>query len=75
MDGNEIRAALAKLGLTQRQAGEVFRHGRRSIEHWACGERRPPQGIVILLHLLLEGKVRIEDVKAAAEKVATRSQA
>jgi hypothetical protein len=29
-----------------------FRHDRRTIERWLYGERRIPQGIVILLHLI-----------------------
>jgi hypothetical protein len=69
MDGDQIRAALAQLGLTTQQAGELFRHGQRTIERWVYDERRPPQGIVILLYLLLEGKVTLEDVQAAAAKL------
>jgi hypothetical protein len=73
VNGNQVRDTLAKLGLTTSEAARLFRYSRRSFERWIYGERRPPPGIVILLHLLLEGKVGIEDVRAAAKKTSRRA--
>jgi hypothetical protein len=37
------------------------------VRRWAAGERGAPQGIAILLQLLLAGRVTVADVQAAAD--------
>lgn len=69
MPPEQIEAALAKLGLSPKQAGRLFRHDERTVFRWKSGERGVPQGIAILLHLLLDGTVTIADVAAAADKL------
>lgn len=69
MTPEQIEAALAKLGLSPKQAGRLFRHDERTVFRWKSGERGIPQGIAILLHLLLDSKVTIADVAAAADKL------
>jgi DNA-binding transcriptional regulator YiaG len=68
MSPEQIEAALAKLGLTQQQAARLFRHDERTMRRWIGGDRGIPQGIAILLRLLLAGTISIADVQAAAEK-------
>jgi len=69
MDHDDIRRALDRLGLTPTTAGKLFRHSRRAVERWCYGDRRPPQGIVILLHLMLAKKITARDIEIAAAKI------
>jgi len=62
MPPEELRAALDKLGLTQQKAAELFGHDQRAMRYWVAGHRAIPQGIAILLRLLVAGKITIGDV-------------
>lgn len=65
----QIQAALNQLGLTQQQAARLFRHDIRTVQRWLAGERGIPQGIAILLELMIDGKIGKADVAEASEKV------
>lgn len=69
MTPDQIQAALNNLGLTQQQAARLFRHDERTMRRWVLGERGIPQGIAILLQLLLDGKVSQADIAAAADAI------
>lgn len=69
MSPEEIKAALASLALTPQQAGKIFRHDERTIRRWLADERGVPQGISILLQLLVDGTITVADVQRASEKV------
>lgn len=65
MTAPQYRAALARLGLSQVEAGRVLGVDPRTSRRWALGERELPPPAAKLLSLLLAGKVSVEDVKAA----------
>jgi hypothetical protein len=69
MTPEQINAALAKLGLSPKEAGRLFRHDERTVFRWKAGDRGIPQGIAILLHLMLDGKISKADVAAATAVV------
>jgi hypothetical protein len=68
MTPEQINAALAKLGLSPKEAGRLFRHDE-PVFRWKAGDRGIPQGIAILLHLMLDGKISKADVAAATAVV------
>lgn len=68
MTPEQIEAALKQLGLSPKAAGHLFRHDERTMRRWIAGDRGIPQGIAILLQLLLAGKITAADVEAACEK-------
>jgi len=69
MTPEEIKAALASLNLTQQQGARLFRHNERTIRRWIAGDVGVPQGIAILLQMLVDGIVTVADVQRAAEKM------
>ena len=66
MTANQFRAALKRLGLSQRGFAKLTGYGERTTRRWALGEAEIPICIGILLRLMLAGKVTIEDVKEVA---------
>ena len=65
----QIQAALNELGLTQQQGARLFRHDERTMRRWISGDRGIPQGIAILLQMLVDGTITVADVQCTAEKV------
>lgn len=63
MTPNQLRAALDRLGLTQVGAAKDLRCDGKTMRRWISGETRVPPTAAILLHLLLAGKVSIEDIR------------
>lgn len=68
MTANQYRAALAKLGLSQREAGRLLEVDERTSRRWALDERAIPQMAAILLRLLVAGKVTVKDIEAAHDR-------
>lgn len=66
MTANQYRAALKKLGLSQRGFAKLVGSGERTSRRWALGEAEVPECIAILLRLMLAGKVTAEDVRNAS---------
>jgi hypothetical protein len=52
MTNAELRAILDELHITQRAAARLFGHHRRSMEHWARGDRQIPPTLAIVLIVL-----------------------
>jgi HTH-type transcriptional regulator/antitoxin MqsA len=48
----EVRRIRKKLGLTQRQAGEIFGGGHNAFSRYESGSARPPKSTDTLLRLL-----------------------
>lgn len=69
MTPEDIKAALNQLGLTSHEAGHLFRHDERTIRRWLSDERGVPQGIAILLQMLVNGTITVADVQRASEKL------
>jgi transcriptional regulator with XRE-family HTH domain len=63
MTSNQFRAALKRLGLSQRGFAKLVGHDERTTRKWALDEAAVPPGIAILLRLMLAGKVTVEDVR------------
>jgi hypothetical protein len=59
----QLQAALNELGLTQQQGARLFRHDERTVRRWIAGDCGLPQGIAILLQLLLAGTITVADVQ------------
>ena len=68
MTANQYRAALAKLGLSQREAGRLLEVDERTSRRWALDERPIPQMAAILLRLLAAGKITVKDIEAAHDR-------
>ena len=64
MNHKQYRTALGKLGLSQARAGELFRVGDRTARRWALDEARVPYPVAILLHLLLNKRIKLSDIEA-----------
>lgn len=62
MTANQYRAALDKLGLSQRGAGSLFEVDERTSRRWALGERTIPPCVSIVLRLMVAGKITVADV-------------
>jgi hypothetical protein len=69
MTGAEFDAALAKIGLSQRNAGMrgFFGVNDRQIRKWVADESRVPESVAHLLRVMIKYKISVEDV----EKLAT----
>ncbi len=68
MTTKQLRAALARLNLSQLGAARLFEVDARTVRRWALGERAIPSSVAILLRLLLAGKITPEDIEAAHAK-------
>lgn len=69
MTPEQIEATLTTLGLSPKKAAHLFRHNERTMRRWIAGERGIPQGIAILLQLMLDSKITEADIAAAADTV------
>jgi hypothetical protein len=58
---NQYRAALAKLGLSQRKAGPFFGVNERTSRRWA--EDGPPEAVAKLLRLMVRLDLSPDEVK------------
>jgi transcriptional regulator with XRE-family HTH domain len=63
MTSNQFRAALKRLGLSQRGFAKLVGYDERTSRKWALDEAAVPACIGILLRLMLAGKVTVEDVR------------
>lgn len=52
VDPEFIQAVRKKLGLNQKQAGELFGGGVNAFSRYELGKSHPPQSLVVLFHLL-----------------------
>lgn len=66
MNGPQIQRAIDKLQLSQLGFGRLMKVDGRTVRKWVAGTQAPPASARILLTLLLQGKITIEDVEAAA---------
>ena len=65
MTAGEYRKALSKLGLSQEGAARYLGIGKRTSQAYALEELPVPDGVAVILRLLVSGKVTLEDVEAA----------
>lgn len=63
MTAKQFRDALDRLGLSQLGAARLFNANDRTARRWALGERSVPEGVSILLRLLLAGKITPDDIE------------
>lgn len=68
----QLRAAFAKLGLTQGEAAELLGSNARTVRRWLAGECGIPAAISILLRLTLKRKICIGDIAAQRRKINAR---
>lgn len=68
MTANQFRAAIKRLGISQRALVRKLRLAKseRTARRWALGEAEVPECVAILLRLMLAGKITIEDVENAS---------
>jgi hypothetical protein len=57
MNAAQYKAALARLGLSQRGAAVFFDVDERTSRRWALGEQPPPRAVQIALELMLKYEV------------------
>ena len=62
-----LRVALLKLGLTQAGLAKLIRVDIRTVRRWAAGDRAPPEAVVILLCLALDGYITLAEIAAARQ--------
>ena len=65
MTANQYRAAIARLGLSQVQAGKLLGVMPRQSRRWIAGDAAIPESAAKLLRLMVAGKLTIEDVERA----------
>jgi hypothetical protein len=67
MTPTALRAALSRLGLSQVEAGRLFGYddGGRSVRKWVKGDNPVPPAVEILIHLMLDGKITVDDINAS----------
>lgn len=59
----QYRAAIDKLGLSQRGAAAFLGVDERTSRRWALGEAQIPESVAMLLRLMIKLKLKPEDVK------------
>jgi len=64
----QLRAALARLGLTQVGAARILRANPRSMRKWLAGDRPICDRAAILVTLMCDGKVTPKDIDKAYAK-------
>lgn len=62
MTPHQYRAAIAALGLSQERAGDWLGIGRRTSQGYALGERPVPEPVAKLLRLVLDLKLRPDEI-------------
>ena len=62
-DPGFVLAVRKKLGMTQKQAGELFGGGPNAFSRYELGKVRPPQTLVQLFRLLNNDPSRLEELK------------
>lgn len=65
MTGEELRAVLTKLGLSQLAAGKLLVKNGRTIRRWVQDGINDDPVAAVLLRLLAAGKVTVADVERA----------
>jgi DNA-binding transcriptional regulator YiaG len=63
MTANQYRAAIEKLGLSQRGAARFLGVDERSSRRWALGESAIPEAVAKLLRLMVRLDLSPADVK------------
>jgi hypothetical protein len=63
MTSGQYLIAIAKLGLTQVEAGEFLGRSGRQGQRWASGEVPVPESVAKLLRLMLKLNLQPKDVK------------
>jgi hypothetical protein len=59
----QYRAAIKALGLSQERAGDWLGIGRRTSQSYALGETRIPEPVSKLLRIMIELKLKPENMK------------
>lgn len=62
MNDNQYRAAIEKVGLSQRGAGRFFDVDERTSRRWALGEVQIPAAVAKLLRLMVRLKLSPKEV-------------
>lgn len=65
MTATQYRAALDKLGLSQRGLAALMAVNERTSRAWALGQSAIPECVAILLRLMLSGKITADDIERA----------
>lgn len=63
MTPNQYRAAIEKIGLSQRSAGTFLGVDERSSRRWASGEAEIPEAVGKLLRLMVKLGLSPDEVK------------
>jgi hypothetical protein len=64
---DELVTALRELDLTQQGFARLVGHGERVVRYWIAGERAIPQGVAIVVRLLVAGRITAADIEAARD--------
>lgn len=67
VDPEFIQSVRKKLGLNQKQAGELFGGGVNAFSRYERGKMNPPQSLVVLLQLLNHKPELLDDVVQCAK--------
>jgi hypothetical protein len=65
--------ALSALAFTQVQFATLLGHSARAMRAWIAGTRMIPQGVAILVRLLVAGRITAADVEAARDSAGRQS--
>ncbi len=63
MTPKQYAATIAKLGLSQREAGKSLGINERTSRKWIAGDARIPESAAKLLRLMVKLELKPEDVK------------
>lgn len=66
---DELKALRNRLGLTQRELGDLLQVGEKSYTRWETGRSRPSRSINVLLRALRDGKLTIPYLQSLQKPV------
>lgn len=66
MTPDELRDALATMGMPQTGLGELLGHDGRVVRSWIAGKSAVPPTAAIVVRLLASGRITAADVQTAA---------
>jgi len=71
MTPNQIRATIARLGVSQSQLARLLRTDVRTVQRWVDRKRpiQPPRSVELMLWLVLTGKLTFEDLEVAESQL------
>jgi DNA-binding transcriptional regulator YiaG len=63
MTSSQFNKALMALGLTQKMLSDALKINDRTVRSWVGGRSAVPNTVAALLHLMIDTKTNVEDLR------------